>query len=188
MLFERWGATDDEVAGPVVGDDVVGAARLVATRAIDLDAPPADVFPWLLQMGHGRAGWYSYDLLDNLGRPSARRIHPEWQQVRAGDPVPAGPIDFLAAVVDPPTAFVLQTRPGGRITGRISFTLSFEVRPVPQGSRLVSRVRARIDLPLGRLIERFVLGPGDGIMVRRQLLNLQQRTRAAAGPDHELTA
>lgn len=138
-------------------------------------------------MGFGRAGWYSYDWLDNLGRRSATRIHPEWQDVGAGDPIPAGPIDFVAAVVERPTAFVLRTPNSGRVLNRIAFTLAFEVRPSTHGSRLVSRVRARVDLPLGRLIERFVLGPGDGIMARRQLLNLQRRT-GATWPDSNVHA
>ena len=81
MLFETWGANDDEVRGAVVGDDLVPSARLTATRAITIDAPPSAVFPWLRQMGFGRAGWYSYDWIDNLGRRSAEVILPEWQQV-----------------------------------------------------------------------------------------------------------
>jgi len=175
MLFQYWGATSEEIAGPVVGDHLVPDARLVATRAIDVDAPPEAVYPWLVQMGFGRAGWYSYDWIDNLGRPSADRIHPEWQDVASGGIVPGGPIDFVVAAAEPPRAFVLQTGRDGRFMGSIWFTLAFEIRSMDSGSRLVSRVRGRIDLPAGRVIERFVLGPGDGIMVRRQLLNLAAR-------------
>ncbi len=180
VLFQYWGATGDEIAAPMPGDDLVPDARLIATRSIDLDASPDDAFPWLVQMGFGRAGWYSYDWLDNLGRRSATRIHEEWQHVAAGDLVPGGPIDFVAAVVDQPTAFVLATQRSGPIMGRIGFTLGFELRPTASGTRLVSRVRSRIDAPLGHLVERFALGPGDGIMVRRQLLNLADRTRASS--------
>lgn len=177
MFLQHWGATDDEIAGPMAGDELVPDARLVATRSIDLDAPPAEAFPWLVQMGFGRAGWYSYDWIDNLGRPSATRIHPEWQQLDAGDEVPGGPIAFVASVVDRPNALVIETERRGRVMRRIGFSLAFEVRPRGAGSRLVSRARARVDLPLGRAIEQFALGPGDGIMVRRQLLNLAARNR-----------
>lgn len=177
MFLERWGATDAEVDGSLAGDDLVPDARMIATRSIDVSASPSDVFPWLVQMGFGRAGWYSYDWIDNLGRKSATRIRPEWQQLEAGDRVPGGPIAFVAAVVDRPDAFVLETERHGRVMERIGFSLAFELRPQGDGTRLVSRVRARVDLPLGRAIERFALGPGDGIMVRRQLLNLAQRTR-----------
>lgn len=173
MILEHWGATGDEIAGEMPGDDLVPDATLVATRSITLDAPPAEVFPWLRQMGFGRAGWYSYDLLDNLGRRSATRIHPEWQDVHTGDPVPGGPIDFRAAIVEPPDAYVLAL-----VNRRIGFTLAYRLDPNRRGTRLVTRVRARIDAPGGRLLERAFLGPGDGIMVRKQLLTLAERIRA----------
>jgi hypothetical protein len=170
VLFEHWGARPDEIDGDVVGDELVHDATLIATRSITLGAPPADVFPWLAQMGFGKAGWYSYDWLDNLGRRSATLIRPEWQ-VSEGDPVPGGPIAFSAPIVRPAEAFVLAIdRP------RLGFTLAYELRPEAGGTRLVTRLRARIRYPGGRLVERFVLGPGDGIMVRRQLLGLRART------------
>jgi len=175
MILEHWGAAPDEVSRPMVGDDICPDARLIATRAITIDAPPSEVFPWLRQMGFGRAGWYSYDILDNLGRRSARRVHPEWQSLQAGDSVPGGPADFEAAIVEPPRAFVLTLGPGRARRQRIFFSLAYELRDHPVGTRLVSRVRARVDVPAGRLVERFLLGPGDGIMVRRQLLNLARR-------------
>ena len=173
MILEHWGATGDEISGAMPGDDLVPGATMIATRSITLDAPPEQVFPWLRQMGFGRAGWYSHDLIDNLGRRSARRIHPEWQDVQAGDPVPGGPLGFTAAIVDPPTAFVLTL-----INARIGFTLAYDLRPDRRGTRLVTRVRARIDAPGGRMLERFGLGPGDGIMLRRQLLGLAERVSA----------
>lgn len=174
MFLEGWGATDDEVNGSVVGDDLLPDARLVATRAITIAASPHEVFPWLKQMGFGRAGWYSYDLLDNLGRRSATRIYPEWQHLMAGDHVPGGPTSFEAAVVSEPRALVLRLG-DGTPSRRVNFLLAYDLRDHPAGTRLVTRVRARVDGPGGRLVERFVLGPGDGIMVRRQLLNLARR-------------
>lgn len=177
MLFQNWGATPDEITGTVVGDDLCSDARVVATRCITLPAHPAEVFPWLRQMGFRRAGWYSYDWLDNLGRRSATTINPEWQDVDTGSRVPAGPMSFEAAIVDPPRAFVLRVGAGDTTKRRVQFVLAYELRDVPNGTRLVSRVRIRVNLPGGRLIERFVLGPGDGIMLRRQLLNLARRVR-----------
>ncbi len=178
MLFHHWGATADEIASAVAGDHLVPDARLVATRCIDLEAPPDEVWPWLVQIGFGRAGWYSYDWIDNLGRRSADRIHPEWQGLAAGDPVPGGPMSFDAAIVDRPRAFVIAVPDSGRLMRRVGFTLAFDLRDGPAGgTRLVTRVRCWLDLPGGRAVERFVLGPGDGIMVRRQLLNLRARTR-----------
>ena len=127
--------------------------------------------------GFRRAGWYSYDWLDNLGRRSATRIHPEWQDVVTGSRVPAGPMSFEAAIVEPPRAFVLRVGHGGTTRRRVQFVLAYELRDVAGGTRLVSRVRIRVNVPGGRLLERFLLGPGDGIMVRKQLLNLARRIR-----------
>ena len=170
MLFEQWGATAEEVDGPVVGDDLIADATLIATRAIDCDGAPDTIYPWLAQMGFGKAGWYSYDLLDNLGRRSADEIRPEWI-VTEGEHVPGGPILFTATIARPGDAFVLSLR-----QRRIDFTLAFDLRPSATGTRLVTRVRSRLRFPGGRLVERFGLGPGDGIMVRKQLLELQKRT------------
>ena len=173
MFLESWGATPDEIVGAVVGDDLCPDARVVATRCITIDVPPHEVFPWIRQMGFGRAGWYSYDWIDNLGRKSARRIRPEWQTVASGDRVPAGPKSFIALHVSEPHSFVLATSASG-VSKRLMFTLAYELRPHPQGTRLVTRMRARINVPGGRLLERLFLAPGDGIMVRKQLLTLQQ--------------
>ena len=175
MLLQNWGATPDEINGPVVGDDLCPDARVVATRCITLPAPPVEVFPWLRQMGFRRAGWYSYDWLDNLGRRSATSINPDWQDVETGSRVPAGPMSFEAAIVEPPHAFVLRVGTGDTSKRRVQFTLAYELRTIPDGTRLVSRVRIRVNVPGGRLLERFVLGPGDGMMVRKQLQNLRKR-------------
>src|SRR6266516_6635244 len=95
----RWGATDAEVATAMPGDEIVAKPSFNATRAITINAPPEAVWPWIVQLGFGRAGWYTYDLFDNAGRPSARRILPEYQQPRVGDWVP------MASKVNTTTAF-----------------------------------------------------------------------------------
>ena len=177
MFLQNWGATSDEISGVVVGDDLCPDARVVATRCITLPAPPTEVFPWLRQMGFGRAGWYSYDWLDNLGRRSASTIDPEWQTVDSGSRIPAGPMSFEATIVEPPYAFVLRVGGGDTTRRRVQFVLAYELRAIPEGTRLVTRVRIRMNLPGGRLLERFVLGPGDGVMVRKQLLSLADRVR-----------
>ena len=177
MMFGHWGATAGEIAGAVVGDELCPDARTSATRCITIAAPPEEVFPWIRQMGFGRGGWYSYDWLDNLGRRSATTIHPEWQDVVAGSSLPGGPVSFTATVVDPPHAFVLQL---GRSDGRIGFTLAYELRPDGAGTRLVTRMRTRLRVPGGFAIERGVLGPGDGVMVRKQLRTLARRAADAS--------
>jgi len=89
----RWGATEEEVQGPYPGADLIPGGTRSATYAITINAPPARVWPWLVQMGYGRAGWYSWDHLDNWGHTSADRIHPEWQGISLGDHLPSMPND-----------------------------------------------------------------------------------------------
>src|SRR5579871_298398 len=81
----RWGATDEEVAGPYPGAELLPEGERAATMAVTIEASPDQVWPWLVQMGGDRGGWYSWDLLDNAGRPSATEVHPEWQDVHVGD-------------------------------------------------------------------------------------------------------
>ena len=181
-MLRNWGSTPDEIASALPGDELCPGARIVATRSISLASPPELVFPWLRQMGFGRAGWYSYDLLDNLGRRSARSVVDEWQDVSAGDTVPGGPVEFEATIVDPPHSLVLRLVAEGRIGRRIDFTLAYDLRPVEGGTRLVTRARAKIDMPGGVVIERLMLEPGDGIMVRKQLLGLARRIELPRQP------
>ena len=173
MIFQFWGATAEEINSSVVGDNLCRDASLTATRSITINAAPNDVFPWIRQMGFGRAGWYSYDWLDNLGQKSATKVHEEWQSVESGDKIPAGPISFVATIVDPPRHFVLEVKSLGKRSPKLHFTLAYELRDDPQGTRLVTRMRSRIKMPFGRLFEKIILGPGDGIMLRRQLLTLK---------------
>ena len=175
MIFHHWGATADEIQGPVVGDHICPDAQLIATRSITINAPLHEVFPWIRQMGFKRAGWYSYDLIDNLGRKSATSIHEDWQDVTTGSRVPAGLMSFTAAIVEPPRAFVLQVGSPTRTMKRLCFTLAYELRDNPAGTRLVTRMRSRVNVPAGIAIERLLLGPGDGIMLRKQLLNIAKR-------------
>ncbi len=177
MLFEHWGATEAERSEPLPGDELVAEAPVSATRSISLRAEPDEVFGWLAQMGFGRAGWYSYDLVDNLGRRSADRLVPSWQVRAAGDTVPGGPIAFDVTHLDRPDHLVLavldRTMPGHRI----DFSLAYRLRSRPEpdgGTRLVSRARMRVTGPLGRPAT-IALGIGDGLMVRRQLLGLARR-------------
>ena len=81
----RWGASEEEVTGPYPGAELVPEGSRAATMAVTIGAPPDQVWPWLVQLGGDRGGWYSWDRLDNRGRPSAREIHPEWQDLAVGD-------------------------------------------------------------------------------------------------------
>jgi hypothetical protein len=86
----RWGATDEEFNSPFPGADLVPGGTRSATMAVTINAAPSKVWPWLVQMGYGRAGWYSWDYLDNFGRLSSTTLHREWQNIKVGEYL-AGP-------------------------------------------------------------------------------------------------
>ncbi len=88
--WHAWGVDDGEAVKPLPGDDVVPDAPVSDTRAVTIQAPPAAVWPWLVQMGFGRGGWYSYDAIDMKGK-SAGAILPEFQTLAVGDLVPTHP-------------------------------------------------------------------------------------------------
>jgi proline iminopeptidase len=80
-----WGATAEEISGPYPGAGIVPDGVRSGAMAVTIDAPPDQVWPWLVQLGGDRGGWYSWDHLDNAGVPSARAVHPEWQERAVGD-------------------------------------------------------------------------------------------------------
>jgi membrane protease YdiL (CAAX protease family) len=134
-------ASPEETRRRMPGDDLIPDARYTVTHAVTIDSSPDRIWPWLAQLGSWRAGWYSYDLIDNGGRPSAERVLPQYQQVRPGDVFPALPgiaDAFVVAAVDPPRDLVLIV-PG---EGRPVVSWEHLVEPLDQGrSRLIVRGR-----------------------------------------------
>ena len=105
--WRSWGVDPEESLMALPGDDLVPDANVSETRAIDIDAPPDAVWPWLVQMGYGRGGWYSYDAIDMKGG-SLDRIDPSLQGLAEGDLVPVAPdAAFQARVLEPGHALVL---------------------------------------------------------------------------------
>jgi hypothetical protein len=105
--FRTWGIDSADVEKQLPGDELVPEAEAVDTRSLDVAAPPKDVWPWLVQMGYGRAGWYSWDQLD-MNMPSAERIVPELQHLAIGDVVPTHPGGgFEVRILEPEKALVL---------------------------------------------------------------------------------
>lgn len=107
----RWGASDEEIVGPLPGDDLIGEPDLSSTRAITVRRSPDVIWPWIAQLGQGRGRFYSYDFLENLVGceiHSADRV-PEWQHVQVGDEVRLAPqFPLRVALVEPGRALVLQ--------------------------------------------------------------------------------
>jgi hypothetical protein len=172
-----WGATPEEVIRPMPGDDLVSKPSFNATRAITISAPPERVWPWLLQTGVTRAGWYSYDILDNLGRPSARHIIPELQDLAVGDIVPMSPDGkhgIPVQALDLPRSMVWGTPENA--------TWAWIVDPVTDGStRLISRVRSRYRWLSPSIAFSALLEFGDFWMMRKMLLNIKERAEAWEG-------
>ncbi len=141
-----WGADDDERRQELPGDEVMGGADLVSTRAITINCSPAEVWPWIAQLGQGRGGFYSYDALENVfgcEMRSAVRIHPAWQHPQVGDDIRLHPNAALGvAVVQPDRALVLHgSVPIGR-TPPFDFSWAFVLGAGPSGAtRLIVRER-----------------------------------------------
>lgn len=171
-----WGATAEELRRVLPGDDLVENPTFNATRAITIVAPPEDVWPWLVQVGVNRAGWYSYDLLDNLGRTSARRIVPELQALRPGDLLPMSPDGkhgIRVHALEQPRWMIWGT-PGDT-------TWVWVLEPLPgEGTRLVARVRSEYRWLSPSILFSLLLEFGDIWMMRRMLLNLRDRIEEAA--------
>ena len=120
VFFRRWcltwGARPDEVSGKLPGDELLPRAGIVATRAITIDAPPAAIWPWLVQMGSGRGGVYTYDWIENLfglAMHSTRRILPQYQGVKVGDEFPLGPGRPCGSPSSTPSGFSRSASPTG---------------------------------------------------------------------------
>jgi hypothetical protein len=173
----RWGATDEEVQRRMPGDDIVQRPTFNATRAVTIDATPEDIFPWIAQLGIGRAGWYSYDWIDNLGRPSARRILPEFQRPRPGDLVPISPDGRRGLWVK--WLEWNQTMLWWDKKGQT--TWAWGLYPAPGGViRLITRVRIRYTWTSPQILFLLLLDVGDIVMMRKCMLGIKERAEKLA--------
>jgi hypothetical protein len=189
----RWGASVDEAAMPMPGDELLDDPSMETTRAITIDAPAVVVWPWLVQMGQDRAGLYSYDWLERLmglDFHNADRIVPEWQRLDVGDQIRAAPASagpeagftvvaiepgrsIVTAIGDP--AVVLPAARSGHLGKGGTWTYVLHPR-VGHQSRLVVRLRSRFGLPgpLEALMVRL-LEPVHFLMERKELLGIAER-------------
>jgi hypothetical protein len=143
----RWGATGQESGEPLPGDDLIAEPGLTATRGITVRAPAGRVWPWIVQLGQGRGGFYSYDFLENLAGcdiHSADRVVPDWQDVGVGDEVRLAPqVGLTVAYVEQGRSLVLRGGvPMGDSAPPYDFTWAFVLKGEPDGStRLLVRER-----------------------------------------------
>jgi len=131
----HWGATSEEVRRVMPGDELQPKSIFNATRATTIHARPEDIWPWLVQIGYRRAGWYGYDWIDNDGIPSSDKILAEWQSLQVGDHVPIWRgIDFPVVAMEPDHYLLFVSA-----DGRESMALA--LYPQDGSTRLVWRIR-----------------------------------------------
>jgi hypothetical protein len=171
----RWGASDNEVRAPMAGDALVPRASFNATRAITIRARPENVWPWIVQMGYRRAGFYTYDIADNAGFPSADHVLDEYQHLAVGDwafnmnsmfgiELPINEFDAFKVQAFETNRWVVWAKPDS--------TWSWLLEPVGDGqTRLILRIRARPVNLFWTLFMEF----GDPPMARRMLKGIKAR-------------
>lgn len=174
----RWGATDEEVASSLPGDEVLPGAQYRTTRAITINAPPAKVWPWLVQVGCLKAGFYSNDLLDNFAHPSARTLIPHLQRLHVGQWVSMSPTpsELTAFKVDgfEVNRWLLWRKPES--------TWVWTLTELPdERTRLVTRIHAARDwtkpmLAVGAVL---LMEFGDFAMMRRMLHGIKDRAESS---------
>lgn len=192
--FESVRATREEKRRALPGDELISQAIDTLTHAVTIRRPPRDVWPWLVQMGAGsRAGWYSYDRLDNGRQPSAIRIVPELQHPPIGSIFPALPgvtDGFTLLAIDPERTLTLGwLAPDG--TPQVTWTFVLD-EVSPDVTRLLVRARGGpgyrfhgLPLLLTRVVVRvlhFVMQRKQlrGIATRAQTIDTTHRKRVAA--------
>ncbi|MGZ3681511.1 MAG: hypothetical protein ACXWQR_24350 [Ktedonobacterales bacterium] len=206
-LGHRWGATEAEVNAPLPGDEMVRHPWLETTHAITISASAAAVWPWLLQMGYGRAGWYTnnwwYRLIDtyvfHVDMPRVDRILPHLQQLAVGDVIPDGPPGtayFTVMGLEPgrslslystthPTVWLprtLRDNPSLGIHGELGW--AFVLRePEPGTTRLILRSRLSGEPAPYRAFAQALMPPADLLVARLMLRTIKHNAERAARQD-----
>jgi hypothetical protein len=195
----RWGATDEEVLRALPGDELLAHPGVKLTRAVTIRAKPADIWPWLVQIGQGRGGYYSYDWLENLAglkMKSTVGINPAWQRLKVGDIIPAEPggKGFKVLAIEPARALVIgsiEAVDEGVFEGFKqmfpAFTWAFVLEAIDgEQTRLVSRFCGQSEpsqsaKPASKLAG-FIFEPIEFLMTRKMLLGIKQRAEQASLP------
>ena len=189
----KWGSTREETEQPLPGDELVRQPKASATHAITIHASPAEIWPWLVQMGQGRGGFYSYERLVNLFGSRIRNageILPELQTLKVGDEVMVHPrmAPLAVAILTPERTLVLHldTRTGPRLLGMKSgdyenLVWGFHLEPIEGGgTRLIERFRSDHNpSALNSLTSRLVLEPASFLMERKMLQGIKERAEGA---------
>lgn len=180
----HWGATEEEIHQELPGDELISKVGTQATMAVTIAAPPRSVWPWLVQMGVDRAGFYTYLFMENtllrLGVTNADRIVPEWQNLKIGDHIWFNPEDYLTPRMGPVVA-AMETNSSlvlchGELDQPCPGTWQFVLYERSGGrTRLLLRERRSADEPLSTRLPNLILEPGYFIMDRGMLLGIKER-------------
>ena len=186
----RWGVRDDEAQRALPGDELVPQPMYETTRAIAIDAPASRVWQWLVQLGVGRGGFYTYDALESmagLNIQNAHEIRPEWQTLQVGDHINISPVTPLEVeIVEPNHALVLHIvmspftaevvdRADPATRTFMDWTWAFVLDQVtPQTSRLIARTRANYKPEALRVGSVTLLEPIHFLMERGMLQGIQR--------------
>ncbi len=167
-----WGATEEEASQYLPGDELVTESVWQATRALSIRAEPSQVWPWLLQIGYRRAGFYSWDKLDNAGVPSTWEILPGLQGLSEGDSLPLNEvIDATVRLMDNERALLLSFN----MNTDHPATWVWVLRPDGAGgTRLINRLRVCAPKRWTCL----VLDAAELVMMRKHLLGLKARVES----------
>lgn len=188
-LIRTWmlhfGATEAELDTALPGDDVIGSANLAATRAVSIDAPPEVVWAWLVQIGQGRGGFYSYDWLENVFGcevQSADEVDPRWQDLALGDEIRLHPqVKLVVTELTPERSLVLHSvaAPGAPPPPYV-FTWAFVLRRGRGGTtRLLVRERYGYRSGWSALVAEPTVAVSF-LMTEKMLRGLRSRAEASA--------
>ncbi|MDD5468885.1 MAG: SRPBCC family protein [Anaerolineales bacterium] len=186
-FHRNWGATPDEATQPLPGDAELKTAIYQATRAVTINAPPQEVWPWIAQMGYHRAGWYGFDQFDNDGIPSATRVRPELQHPNVGDVI--GEEGLTIRAIDPARGLILSffhpkttwVFKEGIWPKFGASSLVYILRPLhSRHTRLIVRMRFQAKSPSLPILWWPFFEVGDFLNARKQLLGIRQRVESPA--------
>ena len=180
----RWGATDAEVARVIAGDELIARPSFHATRAVTVNALPEAIWPWLVQWGYGKAGFYGYDLLENIGSPngirSADRILPQYQHLAVGDKVKmSDPYYFCVRTIEP-NRFLLLAGCGDSSLA----TMAWVLEPLDgTHTRLIHRMRMEYPWSNPAVLPAMLFSDlADPVAVPKLLLGFKGRVEGKVEP------
>jgi hypothetical protein len=180
----RWGATDAEVGRVIAGDELIAHPSFNATRAVTIDAPPEAIWPWLMQWGYGKAGFYGYDLLENIGSPngirSADRLLPQYQHLAVGDKVKmTEPYFFCVRTIEPNHFLLLAGCSGPSLA-----TMAWVLEPLDENhTRLIHRIRMEYPLSQPAVLPAMLFSDlADHVAVPKLLLGFKGRVEGKIEP------